>query len=352
MLRQMWMWGVALAVGATSAGAAEPLTLENYTPPAANTPDEPVAQKFSLAKAVEFLDSASLDWTKSRQCFSCHTNYAYLMARPSLGFTDPACGTVRKAAEELVTKRWPDQGPRWDAEVVATAAALAFNDAATTQKLHPVTKEALDRIWKVQREDGGFSWLKCGWPPMESDDEYGAVLTLLAVGMAPDNYRSTPAAVEGLKKLRAYLDQTPLPTLHHRAMLLWASTTLEGWLTAEQQQAIVKDLLAKQLPDGGWSAASLGDWKRADDTPQQTDVSDGYGTGFVLYVLRRGGVDAADPRLQNAVVWLKTHQRASGRWYARSLKKDGKHFLTHAATAFAVMALAECGERSVAQAER
>jgi squalene-hopene/tetraprenyl-beta-curcumene cyclase len=73
-------------------------------------------------------------------------------------------------------------------------------------------------------------------------------------------------------------------------------------------------------------------------------VSDGYGTGFSLYVLRRAGIPTEDARIQNGIAWLKTHQRESGRWFARSLYKDSKHYLSHNATAFAVMALGECGE--------
>ena len=43
------------------------------------------------------------------------------------------------------------------------------------------------------KEDGGFSWLKCDWPPMESDDHYGVTLAAIAVGVAPDDYVATPA---------------------------------------------------------------------------------------------------------------------------------------------------------------
>ncbi|MCS7046076.1 MAG: hypothetical protein NZO58_06945, partial [Gemmataceae bacterium] len=72
--------------------------------------------------------------------------------------------------------------------------------------------------------------------------------------------------------------------------------------------------------------------------------SDGYATGFLIYVLRRSGVPADHPALQRGIAWLKSNQRESGRWFARSLFKDNKHYLSHAATAFAIMALAECGE--------
>ena len=70
--------------------------------------------------------------------------------------------------------------------------------------------------------------------------------------------------------------------------------------------------------------------------------ADGYGTGLVIHVARRAGFPATDPRLVRGIRWLETHQRESGRWFTRSLAKDGRHFLTHAGTAFAVLALRAC----------
>ncbi len=331
----------------TSLPAAEPITLENVQVPEPNNADEPLAKAYSLDKAVEFLDAASLSWQKERQCFTCHTNYAFLYARPQIDSQVAAHQTVRKFAEELVEKRWVDKGPRWDAEVIATAAALAFNDAATTGKLHPLTRQALDKMWTLQREDGGWTWLKCGWPPMESDDHYGACLAAVAVTVAPEEYRKTPAAQAGIAKLKAYLEKNAAPTLHHSAMLVWASSYGELFLTAEQQKAAVDQLVALQRPDGGWSLPSLGNWKRDDDSPQSTD-SDGYGTGFTIFVLRQAGVAASDARLQSGLGWLKQNQRESGRWFTRSLKKDGRHYITHAGTAFAVMAIQACEGRKTA----
>ncbi len=95
---------------------------------------------------------------------------------------------VRLELERMVEERWVKSGPRWDAEVVMSAAVLAVHDAGTTGKLHATTRKALDRMWTVQREDGGFSWLKCGWPPMESDDDFGIAMAALAVAAAPEDY--------------------------------------------------------------------------------------------------------------------------------------------------------------------
>ena len=53
--------------------------------PAASSAKEPFAAALSLAKSGEFLDAATLAWTRDRKCGSCHTSYPYLMARPALG---------------------------------------------------------------------------------------------------------------------------------------------------------------------------------------------------------------------------------------------------------------------------
>jgi squalene-hopene/tetraprenyl-beta-curcumene cyclase len=329
----------------------EPFTLKNYPPPAESTKDEPIAKQFSLDKAASFLDAAALDWTKRRGCFSCHTNLAYLYARPTINAKVPAHDDVRHALEDLVTKRWPDKKPRWDAEVVAAAAALAHNDANTTKKLHPVTRTALDRMWTVQRKNGGIAWLKLNQPPMEFDDHYGVTLAALAVGVAPEGYAKTEQAKKGLAGLQTWLRANPPKSLHHKMMLLWVSTYLDGFATPAEQKATMKELLAKQLDNGGWSTASLGDWKRADGNQQEPATADGYGTGFSVYILRRAGVPADDPALGKAIAWLKAHQRESGRWFTRSLvNDDNKHYLAHIGSAFAVMAIQACeGQKISAQ---
>ncbi|MBI1830589.1 MAG: squalene--hopene cyclase [Planctomycetes bacterium] len=315
---------------------------KTYTPPADNKKDEPIAKQFSFEKAVSFLDHAALQWTDKRECFSCHTNFAYLYARPTVSSKVQAHGEVRNALEQMVTKRWPEKKPRWDAEVVASAAALAYNDAQTTKKLHPATRTALDRMWTVQRKDGGINWLLCKWPPMENDDHYGVTLAALAVGVAPDDYAKTKQAQKGLEGLRSFLKKNPPQNLHHKAMILWVAGYLDGFMSQDEKSTTAKELLGKQLPDGGWSAPALVPWPRGDKKEPEPMVSDGYGTGFTIFVLRQAGVPANDPALVKGIAWLKANQRESGRWYTRSLFRDNKHYLSHVGTAFAVMAIQSC----------
>jgi squalene-hopene/tetraprenyl-beta-curcumene cyclase len=312
------------------------------------TPDEPLATTLSLERAAGYLDEVALDWTRDRKCGTCHTNYAYLLSRPSVrevGSPD-AMKEIRAFFESRV-EHWDDAEkaakPRWDAEVIATAVTLAINDEATTGKLHPRTRQALDRIWTLQREGGGFTWLKCGWPPYEHDDYYGAVFAALGVGLAPEGYAKTERATEGLEKLRRYLHEHPAPDLHHRTFLLWASLKVDGLMTPEEREDVKRNLRLLQRVDGGWSLPTLGDWKRRDGSTNPKDgPSDGYATGLVVYVLKQSGIPSDDPAIKRGVGWLEGNQRESGRWFTRSLNNDKAHYIANAGTGFAVMALAAC----------
>ena len=313
-----------------------------------NSASEPFAREWSRQKAGEFLDRAAENWLKTRRCASCHSTYSYLMARPALG--DPNAPTllkIRKYLEDRVAN-W-DSGKEEDgllpgsegpAEVVAVAATLAFHDATSTGKLHLRTRQALDRMWKIQRADGIWDWNKHDLPPQEHDDYFGALFAALGIGHAPEGYAQEKAIEPGLDRLRAFFRKNPPRDLHHRAWLLWASLKLDGLMTDTERQQTIKDLRALQRPDGGWNLPSLGNWKRHDGTANDKQASsDGYATGLVVTILRRADVKAEDEAIRKAVDWLKTHQRESGRWFTRSLSADRAHYITHAGSAYAVMAL-------------
>jgi hypothetical protein len=170
----------------------------------------------------------------------------------------------------------------------------------------------------------------------------------VAVGIAPDNYAASAEAAPHVAALREYLrreasGQTPL----NRVNLLWASIQLPGLLTSDEQQAIVKEILARQQADGGWSTSTfMNGWKREDGTPQITH-SDGYATGLVTLTLETLGSSANAESVARGLAWLSKNQgRWEGQWDAYSLNKRRHNpystvarFMDDAATSYAVLAL-------------
>ncbi len=339
-----------LAVGCTLAAAPGTVLAQQSGAVAragSKLPSEPFAAVASMARAGDYLDKVALAWTKEKNCGSCHTNYPYLGARPALGETSPRYAEVRHFFEERVA-HWddkaPESKPKWPAEVVLTAEGLARSDRATTGTLHARTRQALDRMWTVQKPDGGFEWVKCDWYPFEYDDYYGALVAALAVGHAPGGYAQTPQAKAGVLRLRGYFAKNPPPVLHHQTVLLWASTKVDGLMTEKARQETIARLRALERPGGGWAVASLGDWDRRDGTPNDPNgPADAYATGLVAFALREAGVPALDPALRRAVAWLLANQRSSGGWFTRSLNDDDHHYIAHAGAAYAVLALHACG---------
>lgn len=312
-------------------------------------PDEPLAPQFSAEKAAEYLDRSALNWQKTKNCATCHTNLFYMAARPALAAVLPDSGQVRSFYEEYPRVRWQKAKPSekqgfW---TIVVGARLTFNDLQTTGRLSAVARDTLDLMWTVQRKDGGWRWPDCNYAPMEIDDHYGATVAALAVGIAPDDYKLTPQARAGLERLRQYFKNNPPKSLHHRAMLAWCSVRIDGIATPGEREQTLKELLALQREDGGWATAGmLSDWKgltRKDHKPLDGETSDGYGTGFAIVLGRELGVPADDLRLKRGIDWLISHQRQSGKWFTRSPVVEARNLISNAGSAFDVLALQACG---------
>jgi len=333
----------------TAAGAADPERMTTRpTSRAASRSHEPLLKAFSPRKASEYLDQYRC--VHENRCFACHGSYAYLLAAPIVCARSAAYRDTRWAIErsiQLLPATEPDgrsASGMQPVEAVMSAAALAQDDAANGAELRPLTRKALDRMWDFQQTDGGWKWAKLNAPPSEIDDHFGVTMAAIAAGAAPGNYVRTPKAQEGLNGIRRYLREHPPVTMHNRAMLMLAAARVDDLMTAEQRKHTIDDLFALQRPDGGWAMADLVEWKRSDGARSDPVSSDGYGTGFVTYVLRTGaGVPAQDARLGKAVDWMKTHQRLSGCWFTHSPRKDDE-LSTYAGSAYVVLALAACGE--------
>ena len=135
--------------------------------------------------------------------------------------------------------------------------------------------------------------------------------------------------------------------------MLWAGSKLRDLLPESKKQELLEAVWRAQEPDGGWTLASLGPWRKRDAAPVATG-SNSYATALTAFTLEQAGVPSSQPGMAKALIWLKTHQQAEGYWAAESM--NHKHdagtmpdkFMSDAATGYAVSALLD-GESEPAQ---
>jgi len=316
---------------------------------------------FSLQLAVDYMEQGALAWTQDWKCVACHTNGSYMVVRPLL---TPQLGQPQKELRDFfVTTLREEQAtdpadlrPELDStQEVYVAAGLAIWDANVTHHLSPETAEALDMMFRLQRADGDWTISDDNNPPLESKGYQLATVAARAVGNAPgwlaqQHGKPIEAKIQLLEKLLR--SESKLQGDYDRTDLLWASTELPGLLSASRQQQLIQLILSHQKPDGGWSIRAFaqpeewGKGNRAEKLRAELELSDppsdGHMTGLAIIALRKAGVPSSDPRIQRGVSWLLTNQRASGRWYTRSLNRDGWQFITYSGTAYPLLALALC----------
>ena len=355
---------LAIAVLASSPAQAQ-------LPPVPLTAWNPVA-------AAEYLDARQAWWltwaTSARDhdtsCVSCHTSLPYALARPALRAALHEAGTAAAETEMLAgvrrrVMRWNEVAPFYPdqtvglpktsesrgTEAILNALILANRDGARGRPTEDM-RRAFDNLWALQftrgEGIGAWAWLYFDLAPWESEGAayFGAALAAVAVGMAPHDYAASPDIQERLDLLRAYLrDDAESRRPFDRVMLLWAGAEISDLVTVSEATAILTQLTQLQNADGGWSLASLGEWRRQDGTSVDL-ASDGYATGLVAFVLQRAGVSPAQDTLARALTWLVDNQDPdTGQWHAPSLNRDRDptsdrgRFMSDAATGFAVLAL-------------
>jgi squalene-hopene/tetraprenyl-beta-curcumene cyclase len=316
---------------------------------------------FTPQLALDYMEQGAVAWTAEWKCVACHTNGSYMVVRPLL---TPQLGQPNKelraffvsSLQEELAADPAHQRPELDStQAVYVAAGLAIWDANVTHRLSPETAKALAMMFKLQRADGDWTISDDNNPPLESSRYQLATVAARAVGNAPGwlaQQRGTPLEAK-INLLEDYLRTGhKMQGDYDRTDLLWAASELPGLLDAGREQELVKMISSRQMLDGGWSIRTFAEpeeWGKGNRAaklraePELTDpASDGHMTGLAIIALRKAGVPATDPRIQRGVRWLLTNQRASGRWWTRSLNRDGWQFITYSGTVYPLLALAMC----------
>jgi squalene-hopene/tetraprenyl-beta-curcumene cyclase len=276
----------------------------------------------------------------------------YLLARPVLrrALNEPEPteferGLMARLRTDVGAK---PKGALQEVETILTALFLADRDRTSAD-----ARKAFDGLWSLQSQEGptagAWRWYAANLDPWEhaGSSLYGAGLAALALGTSSAEIRS--GASTQVKALTTFLgaSMSSDKPLHDRLATLWASSKLDGVLTAPARAALVAEVFSKQAPDGGWSIDSLGPWSAHADAPPRTGGSN-YATAFTVYVLQKAGVPASNAALVRARTWLSGRQDpATGAWPDVSMNKKRPAgsmealFMQDAATAFAAMALLE-----------
>lgn len=321
------------------------------------TADEPGAATLSLVKADEHLQQAAAAWTGSRKCVSCHTNGTYLYIRPELSQTfGKPDSDIRQFFVQQLEKLQNTPAKRLQsgtrpAQAIYIAAGLAQWDRYVSGTLSSKTQEALSLMFEMQIESGTWNSLDC-WPPFESSEFQEATMAAMAIHAAPGWLQDLEdeQAAEGVYRLIRYLQESDAPHEYGEVLRLWASLRLPYIRSHEQQQQTIDLLCQHQHEDGGWSMrdfATPEQWgggnranKLRSESEFETPDSDGHMTGLAVIVLQEAGnTPDLRERIERGLQWIRTNQKASGRWWARSLNTDKSHFITYSATAYSLLAL-------------
>jgi squalene-hopene/tetraprenyl-beta-curcumene cyclase len=321
--------------------------------------DEPFAKQFSAVAAARSLDESAADWRRVHGCVQCHAYLMYLPARSVLERFLPLPPDARELHEQIAANRQHHQRTRYakvktagpqpvGSAAVVVAFGLAIHDSqgggsVGDRGLSDSTRAALDWMLAVQKDAG--DWYVVTDRPADLFGAYTqTMLAAIAIAAAPDDYANSDTAKTALDRIRKFTKSNAPQTPYQIGMLLWAAAEVDGVADAAMIESGEKLLRELQRDDGGWSITRLlaHDAKQKFGSFAADRPSDAYGTGFAAFALRKAGVSADDPQLTKAVTWLRSNQRASGRWFLESLVGRPANVVSNSATAWAVMALDAC----------
>ena len=325
--------------------------------------DESKLDVVSLEKGLRYVEQGAAAWAGSRGCVACHTTGSYLRMRPlltnALGkpseqMRDFFIAELEGFEQQAVDDADSLQAGITPAQIAYIALGLAEWDAHVTGQLSGPTRRALTVMMAAQSPEGVWGNTEC-WPPFESSEYQASTVAAMAAATAPgwrENLQDEKQR-EGIDALRNYLQKTTPPHEYGRVLLLWAATRWPELLDESRRGEIVNQIQNLQQKDGGWSIRRFakpeewGDGSRAEKLRTEEEfrrpASDGHMTGLALIALLDAGVSADDPSIVRGMEWLEANQRASGRWWTRSLNTDTYHFITFSSTLYAMVALDKGG---------
>jgi ankyrin repeat protein len=313
------------------------------TEPAPDAKADPRVIRAAIEKALALVQKSQPQFVKVSGCVSCHNQslpaMAVSVARARGFHVDDAMADQQKRVTLGMLKPMREafaQNIEAIPDLPVTGSYLLMGVAAEDYAPDAVTTAVTQAIASKQASDG--RWI--GWgmrPPIERGDITSTALTIKALRLYAPEGRAAEFNSR-VVRARDWLLAANAVTGDERAMRVFGL----AWSGAERAQLApaVKQLLAAQRPDGGWS-----------QLPGL--ASDAYATGQALAALRESGaVASSDAAYRRGVNFLLSTQLEDGSWlvktrsfplqpYKESGFPHGKdQWISAAGTSWAAMALA------------
>lgn len=314
MFRAPSIWIGSLLLAGMSIGRGD---TSAAVPASAIVSDDAVHQ--TVDRATAYLQKESADWAQKRVCAACHhtpmaiwglseaKQNGYSIDDKYLADTvESVLGNIEKLRASRIfpdPKAPPDPRPQGRGLNMGlpflAVAASAFPDLTENQK--ESLKLVVGEIITKQQSDGSWEFFQTLRRPPINETQYTDVAWII---MALDDIGklSPDDSIRGsLAKARTWLESSHPAELHQeKAMQLILDVRASN--STESIASRVKDLLALQREDGGWSQS----------IPERK--SDAFATGQTLYALSLAGMKKDDPAIQRGIDFLVKTQSPDGSW--------------------------------------
>jgi ankyrin repeat protein len=303
----------------------------------------PTELKAGLERSLAILERVSGSYFAKGGCVSCHaqniTDMAVTVARARGVHVDEKEAINRQKLTQLsFAGRGPQLLERMDgggSPDVPFYSLVAL--AATGYPPDRVTDALMANLAAQQMRDGPWRRVGLARPPIEDGDIVRTALAIRALKVYAPPGRAAEMNRRLAKAQAWLLAAKPITGVDRNMQLLGLH-----WAGGDEKllKQLVKTILAKQRPDGGWA--------------QRDELgSDAYATGQALFALSdAGGFPSTNAAYQKGVKYLLATQRADGSWYVRSRAMKFQPFfesgfpyghdqwISSMATGWAAMALA------------
>lgn len=317
------------------------------------SPESPVGVpqvRQTVANSLTFLEQDGLEW-ETKKCVSCHHGpwlmwSAYEAKRRGFVVKEESIEQVRAGSLKAYSSHPKLQPTSRDVlnDLSINVIYLTFGmgakgkpDADTVKffdkaAAHLIEQQKEDGSWKViiKKFDGRPVPSSTTTPPeltttflmapLIDNDDVTTLWALLALDYREPVGISQEALARSKEKgLKFLSDNPPSDTLQSLVLRIMLSKRLGK---ADDVQTLVKQLLAMQQDDGGWSQT-------------QKLRSDALGTGQALVALTSAGLPTESPAIVKAWGFLIKNQKPNGSWDVTSRAYQAPEFSSYMGTAWA-----------------